>query len=155
MEFFLSLEDVFALTSVPMYSNTYAIGIVLNNRDQEKLKFNNAQSNSRASVNKAIYTTWLRNFEKRNRKNNPFKVEGTFPIHRLICFFESTREGLNIYLFILKILLAGGKRLVLASLYRGSLYEKLDEYIQCIVNSLWRYDAMFYVIANFLQMFLW
>lgn len=72
-----------------MYGNTNAMGIVLNNRDQEKLKFsNNAMSDSRASINKAIYTIWLRDFEMENRKNSPYQVDRMFPIHRLTMFFR-------------------------------------------------------------------
>lgn len=75
-EFSSSMKDISTLTSFPMYGNTHATRIVLNNRDQEKLKFlNNALSNSRAFINKATYITLLHYFKTGKGKNCTYQVE--------------------------------------------------------------------------------
>lgn len=59
------------------------------------------------------------------------------------CLLRSTKgpeDGLNGFVFPLPILLA--KRLVLAPLYLGSLYYRLDECVNNVVRSVWRYDVV-------------
>lgn len=52
-------------------------------------------------------------------------------------------------------MLAKGKRLALAPLQLGSLYDQLDEYVHNIVCSVSRYNVITYVDTTFLQMLLW
>lgn len=52
-------------------------------------------------------------------------------------------DGLNEYVFPLEILLAKGKKVVLATIYLGSLYARLDECIPNMTRSLGCYDYLF------------
>lgn len=52
-------------------------------------------------------------------------------------------------------MLAQGKKLALEPWFLGSLFARLDECCQNVVRSMGRYDAVSYIEANFLQLFLW
>lgn len=53
------------------------------------------------------------------------------------------------------VMLAQRRRLALASWFLGSLYARLDECSQNVTRSMGNYDAVSYIEANFLQLFLW
>lgn len=71
------------------------------------------------------------------------------------CYLSSCPEdGLNLYIFLLAILIAQRVWFALASLYLGSLYAQLDECIGNIVQVVERYDVVMHANAYFLKMFL-
>lgn len=50
--------------------------------------------------------------------------------------------------------MARGEKVVLAPIFLGSLFYRLDEYVQSLVRSVRRYTVASYAQTAFLQMFL-
>lgn len=66
--------DVSVLTMLPLFGDTNAMGVIPDNKDQEKLDFlYKAISKSRSSMNKATYT-WIRYFESGKGKNSKYQM---------------------------------------------------------------------------------
>lgn len=148
-----SLKDVSVLTFLPLSGDTQSIWVVPDREDQEKLDSSNALSDSRYSANEATFLSWIRHFEEAVVKASKYQVEA-LPSYRF-SYFPSPEDGLNNYVFALAIFLAKGKRLALAPLYLGSLYNRLDECVHNIFCSLGPYNVVSYADTAFLEMFLW
>lgn len=106
----LSLEHVSAWPRSQYTSTLMPRGSLSYSINQEKLKFlKNALSNSRASANKATYTTWFCYFETQKGKNHPYQVEAMLSYWFSYYIFPGAPEDrLNTYVFPLNILLCGG-----------------------------------------------
>lgn len=60
-----------AVTSLPMFSDTHATGMILDEGDKEKLKVLNKTYSESKTSNKGTYASWLRYFEiGRGHDNN-------------------------------------------------------------------------------------
>lgn len=69
-----TLEVVAALTYLPMFGDTNAIYITLDETDKKKLEaLNNAYSGSKTS-NKSTYTSWFRYFEIGKGQNSEVQL---------------------------------------------------------------------------------
>lgn len=58
-EFGPILEDVFALTMLPLYRDTHAMGVVLSEEDNKKLAYLNEAMLASSASRKATYASWI------------------------------------------------------------------------------------------------
>lgn len=70
-------------------------------------------------------------------------VTGAFLAYLLsyFIFLSLLENGLHSYVFPIAVLFVKGKRLALASLFLGSLYVRLDEFLKNSVKSVGQYDV--------------
>lgn len=68
----------------------------------------------------------------------------------IICILPSRMEdGLNQYIFPFAINIAKREKFTLAHLYLGTLYARLDEYVQNIRRTVGSYDVVMHVGSRF------
>lgn len=65
------------------------------------------------------------------------------------------KDGVHSSVFSMAMMLVKGKRLALAPWFLGSLFSRLNECCRNVAWSMGRYDAVSYIEANFLQLYLW
>lgn len=100
--FFLALEDVAMLTSLPLFDEAHATGVMLKGEDQKKADYlTKSLSSSNHSTNKATYLSWVKYFNEGDGRYSPFQFE-------LFSFFfpSPPEDGLDNYVFLLVVLLA-------------------------------------------------
>lgn len=130
-----TLKDVSALTTLPMFGDTHAMGIVLDEEDKEKLKILSEVFMGSRTSGKGTYVAWIRYFEIGNGKNNSYKVESIVSYYlSWFVLTSSLEDEPNSFVFPLAFLLAKGKRLALSPLYLGSLFDRVDERVSNIVD---------------------
>lgn len=69
-------------------------------------------------------------------------------------FSGPPEDGVHSSMFPMAVMLAQGRKFALAPWFLGSLYAQLDECSRNVTWSIGRNDAVSYIEANFLQLFL-
>lgn len=68
-------------------------------------------------------------------------------------FLSGLEDGINLFIFLMAIILVKEERLGLTPIYFGSLYSNLDECMANVVRSIGTYDMVTHTDTIFLQIF--
>lgn len=116
---------------------------------------NEALSNSKHK-GKSTYNTWVSYFMDGPGAASEVVLEAMLAFWLSWYVLPSgPKDGINPFVFPLAIRLSKGERLVLAPIFLGSFFFRLDECVENLVKSMDRYTVASYAHTAFLQLFLW
>lgn len=155
-EFSPSLKDMAMLMSLPLFGESYAIGITLKIEDQEKVEYlTKSISSSKYPSNKVTCLSWVKYFDEDDGRNSYFQLK-TFLAYCVSYFVFQTHQKMAFIVMCssLQCYTIGEIGFPFSALVLSYLYARLDECSHCAFKSIGHYGVVSYFDASVLQMFL-
>lgn len=130
-EFGPTLEDVVALTLLPLFGDAQVAHFKLTDKDS-KVRHDALtqflQKTKYGASKKSTYLTWASYFVDGAGKDSPFQLEAFLAYWLSYFVFPGPpKDGVHSSVFSMEVMLAQGKKLALAPWFLGSLFACLDE----------------------------